>query len=182
MGNLHIAPLQTEEISDFLTYLNDHLSDNGAIGAPLFQPLGRRESTVPASMKESFVSGLACPLDQLGWRRVWVATAGGGAIAGHIDLRSHREKHTLHRALLGMGVDRNHRRMGVGGILMGTALQWAQREAGLEFIDLQVLAQNHAAIRLYEKSGFTRVGEMVDMFRIDGNSYNYTHMCKKLFA
>lgn len=180
MSQIRISHLPVEDISLFLAYLNDHLSDNGRGEVPLFQPLSPLESKVSNAMQHSFARGLTLGVKETGWRRVWVAINELGNIVGHIDLRAHREKYTSHRALLGMGVDRNHRRQGIGRLLMETAFEWAKREAKLEFIDLQVLSQNQAAKRLYEKSGFRMVGEMVDMFRIGGESYNYTLMCKDL--
>ncbi|MBX2875212.1 MAG: GNAT family N-acetyltransferase [Saprospiraceae bacterium] len=180
MNPIQINTLPIEDISLFFTYLEDHLSDNGTSETPLFQPLSREDSSVSEQMKQTFASGLSVPTDQLGWRRVWVARNELGVIVGHVDLRAHREKNTLHRALLGMGVDRDHRRMGIGRLLMETAFQWAHEEADLEYIDLQVLSQNQAAISLYGKSGFQLVGEINDMFRIDGQFYSYTHMHKKL--
>lgn len=180
MSSIQVNRLPIEDIPLFMIYLEDHLSDNGTSQTPLFQPLSREDSKVSAQMKQSFASGLSLPSDQSGWRRVWVARNELGAIVGHIDLRAHREKNTLHRALLGMGVDRDHRRMGIGRLLMETAFQWAHEEAGLEYIDLQVLSQNQAAIKLYERSGFMKLGEILDMYRINGNSYNYTYMFKPL--
>jgi len=180
MRQIQIVPLQAEGVLLFLAYLNDHLSDNGREQTPLFQPLSPSDSKVSDAMQLSFATGLTLEIDEVGWRRVWVARNELGNIVGHIDLRAHRERHTSHRALLGMGVDRNHRRQGIGRLLMETAFEWANREAKLGFIDLQVLSQNQPAIKLYEKIGFRVIGEIEDMFRIEGNSYSYTLMCKVL--
>ncbi len=179
MSSIQITPLQIEDITPFLTYLDDHLSDNGLGDTPLFQPLSRIESKVPEALRNSFQFGMEMPIQEMGWRRVWVARREDGSIVGHIDLRGRLERHALHRAMLGMGVDRDHRRLGIGLLLMETAFRWAQEKAQLEFIDLQVLSHNQAAIKLYERSGFHRMGEIVDMFRIDGHSYNYTYMSKQ---
>lgn len=180
MSKFQVRPLQLEDLPSFLAYLEDHLSDNGQGNTPLFQPLSKRDAKLSDTMQQSFAAGLSRPIDQLGWRRVWVARTKQGTIVGHIDLRAHREKHTLHRALLGMGVDRDHRRLGIGRLLMNTAFTWAKKEAKLALIDLQVLSTNQAAIRLYQKSGFRLIGEIQDMFRIDGHSYSYTYMDKAL--
>ncbi|NRB53817.1 MAG: GNAT family N-acetyltransferase [Saprospiraceae bacterium] len=180
MNTIQVSPLPIKDLSIFLAYLEDHLSDNGQGITPLFQPLSKRDAKLSDTMRHSFASGLSRPTDQLGWRRVWVARTKTGTIVGHIDLRAHREKHTLHRALLGMGVDRDHRRLGIGRLLMNTAFTWAREETKLAFIDLQVLSTNRAAITLYQKSGFSLIGEIQDMFRIDGQSYSYTYMDKAL--
>ncbi len=50
-------------------------------------------------------------------------------------------------------VAREHRRRGVGSALLGAAKQWA-RDRRLEYLELNVLAQNETAIALYEAHDF----------------------------
>jgi ribosomal protein S18 acetylase RimI-like enzyme len=50
----------------------------------------------------------------------------------------------------------------------------------LEWIDLQVLSENKPALQLYARMGFELVGEIADMFRIDGRSFAYTTMTRKV--
>ena len=161
----------------FLDYLNDHLSDNG--DALYFQPLSRDASRLPADKAEAFKTGMRMEVGAAGWRRVWVVRDAGGTIIGHIDLRAHAERYAAHRCLLGMGVDRGHRKAGLGGRLIAHATQWAT-EAGFAWIDLQVLSVNAPAIKLYQRSGFQKTGEIPDLFRIDGLSFAYTGMSKRL--
>ena len=175
----HIEQLEAHAFDIFLTYLNDHLSDNGHGETAYFQPLPREASRVPADKAAAFQIGMRTAVGAAGWRRVWVARAENGAIAGHIDLRAHAEPHAAHRCLLGMGVDRGQRKAGLGGRLIGHAAQWAA-EAGFDWIDLQVLSVNTPAIKLYERSGFQKTGEIADLFRIDGQSFAYTGMSKCL--
>jgi len=177
---LNIEILRSADFEEFLRYLNDHLSDNGVGGTAYFQPLPRAESFFPAEKAEAFVSGMAAPVGMPGWRRAWVARTGDGRIAGHIDLRAHPERLAAHRCLLGMGVNRDYRRHGLGARLIAHAAQWAADIPPLEWIDLQVLSVNQPAIRLYERSGFSRTGETPDMFRIDGQPYAYTSMSRRI--
>ena len=177
---LPIEPLRAAQFEEFLRYLNDHLSDNGVGQTAYFQPLPRSESFFPAEKAEAFISGMAAPVGTPGWRRAWVARAEDGRIAGHIDLRAHPERLAAHRCLLGMGVDRDHRRLGLGARLIAHAAQWAGDIPALDWIDLQVLSLNQPAIRLYERSGFERIGETTDMFRIDGKPYAYTSMARRI--
>lgn len=170
-----IEELELAGFEAFLAYLNDHLSDNGQGDTAYFQPLPRAESRFPPEKAEAFKYGMQTALGSAGWRRVWVARDDAGAIAGHIDLRAHPERHAAHRCLLGMGVGRAHRKQGLGGRLIVHAQQWALA-AGLRWIDLQVLSANTPAIQLYHRSGFRQTGEIPDMFNIDGQSFNYTSM------
>lgn len=175
-----IEQLHADDFAAFIAYLNDHLSDNGGIEAGYFQPLPRSRSFYPADREGAFREGLDAALGTSGWRRAWVARSAQRRIIGHIDLRAHPESFTEHRCLLGMGVDRDHRKAGLGAALIAHARQWAADVAQLEWIDLQVISENQAAVALYQRAGFIRVGEMTDMFRIDGRSFPYTNMALRL--
>jgi ribosomal protein S18 acetylase RimI-like enzyme len=179
-ASLSIALVVEQEFDQFLAYLNDHLSDNGKKGDPYFQPLSHSESSFPSERVTAFRTGLVVPVGQTGWRRLWVARGAMGQIVGHIDLRAHAERFTEHRCLLGMGVDRGHRKIGLGKRLIEHAENWAQADGLLEWIDLQVLSSNEKAIRLYERSGFEKIGETPEMFKINGQSLSYTAMTKNL--
>lgn len=176
-----VEPLDAGDFADFVVYMNDHLLDNGG-AAGYFQPLPRKESGFPAERAAPFRSGLAIAVGAQGWRRAWVARAADGRIVGHIDLRGHPENFTSHRCLLGMGVDRHHRRAGLGAKLIAHARQWAAEVARLAWMDLQVMSQNHAALALYRRAGFDKVGEIADMFNIDGKAFSYTTMSMQLIG
>ena len=167
------------DLAALFAYLNDHLADNGKDGAPLFQPMARSESRLPPDKEASFITGLGTPVGEAGWRRVWLALDEKGAIAGHIDLRARPEKPAANRAMLGMGVHRDYRRQGLGARLVNAAMDWARVEAGIDWVDLEVLSVNRPARGLYERAGFTIVGETADMFRIDGEQLAYTFMTRR---
>ncbi len=180
MTALVIRPAVHEDLPVFFAYLNDHLSDNGVKGTALFMPMPRQESRYPPDKEGSFRTGIATPLGKPHWRRLWLALDAEGAIAGHIDLRARLESAAAHRVLLGMGVDRAYRRQGLGATLIGTAARWAQTQPAIEWIDLEVLSVNEAARALYARCGFVQVGEIADMFRIDGQTLGYTFMTRKI--
>lgn len=175
-----IQALAPAEFDTFARYLNGHLRDNGDPATGYFQPLSREQSVFAGERAERFRRALAVPLDQPGWRRAWVARDAGGDIAGHIDLRAHAEAFATHRCLLGIGVASDHRRQGLARRLVATACEWARAEAGIEYIDLQVLSSNSSAVALYRSLGFQLVGEIPDMFRIDGQRLAYTSMALDL--
>ncbi|QNM97606.1 GNAT family N-acetyltransferase [Chitinimonas koreensis] len=175
-----IEPLAAAEFAHFLDYLDDHLQDNGADGVGYFQPQPRGATRFPPERAAAFQAGLDIPVGEPGWRRAWVARNAERWIVGHVDLRGHPERFTEHRCLLGMGVARNYRKAGLGFALLACAEQWALVTAGLEWIDLQVMSENLPAIRLYGRAGFMKIGEIPEMFRIDGREYSYTFMSKRL--
>lgn len=178
--SISIEPLQANEFDAFLAYLNDHLSDNGAAGTGYFQPLPRSSSFFPAERAAAFRHGIGIAVGSKGWRRAWVARSADRQVIGHVDLRAYPESFTEHRCLLGIGVDRRHRQVGLGAALIDHARQWAAQAAQLEWIDLQVISENQAAVRLYQRAGFVKMGELPDMFRIDGRSFAYTTMSMPL--
>jgi len=171
-----VRPADAADLPAFFAYLDDHLRDNGRDGAPLFQPLARAQSQLPPGLKVSFIEGLAIPVGEPGWRRLWLALDDRGSIAGHIDLRARPEPLARHRTMLGMGVHRAYRRRGLGAQLLDTAVAWARSEVGLQWIDLEVLSENHPAVTLYLRSGFTMTARIEDMLRIDGVSHDLSYM------
>lgn len=178
---INIYPLPAKRIDDFLLYLHDHISDNGAGHTPLFLPISRQDLRIPTGIKDSFINGMSMSLDKLGWRRVWIAMNAHRDIIGHIDLKSHNQAYTHHRAVMGMGVHRAYRKMGLGRMLIESIMKWAKNEAAIDYIDLWVLSDNAPAIRLYKKMGFQQVGEVMDMFRIDDASLDYVMMTRNIY-
>jgi ribosomal protein S18 acetylase RimI-like enzyme len=79
-----------------------------------------------------------------------------------------------------MGVHRLHRRRGLGAQLVAGAVAWARREPGLDWIDLEVLADNEPAIALYLESDFRMIARIEDMVRVDGSSCDLCYMTLKL--
>lgn len=177
---LLIVALEPERLPQLFLYLDDHLQDNGRAGTPLFQPQARALSRFPPEKAAAFAGGLDTSFGQPGWRRVWIALDGAGSIAGHVDLRARPEPAAIHRTLLGMGVHRDARRQGLGKALVDHALAWARATPPLEWVDLDVLAVNHAARRLYERCGFVVMGEVPDLYRIDGESHGSVMMSRRL--
>ena len=175
-----IEPVGEADWDEFFLYLNDHRLDNGTEEAGYFLPLSQSESCLPYDKEESFRAGLTIPAGAPNWRRAWVARATHRQIVGHIDLRSHPSRFAGHRCLLGMGVHRHHRRLGLGAALLSHATDWALANTGLEWLDLEVLSTNEPALRLYRRAGFAKVSEVAEMFRLDGRSFAFTTMTKRL--
>jgi YD repeat-containing protein len=175
-----IEPVGELVCAQFFQYLRDHCSDNGKGETGYFLPSSQTEAGFPPEKEQRFRDGLKLPVASPGWRRAWLARDGSGQVLGHVDLRSHATRFTEHRSLLGIGVHRNHRRLGLGAALLSHTSEWASAHGGLEWLDLEVLSANERAIRLYLRAGFSKVGEVPDMFRIDGHSFAWITMTKRL--
>jgi ribosomal protein S18 acetylase RimI-like enzyme len=164
---------------DFFRYLHQHLQDNGSPEVGYFQPLPRSESRLTEKKEAQFRASLKLPFGTPGWRKIWVARSEQGEILGHVDLRARPETYAFHRCLLGMGVARAVRRQGLGQRLLAHASAWATAQQ-LEWIDLQVLQGNLAAIALYRQAGFIVIGETPGMYKIDGNVLSLVSMSRHI--
>jgi GNAT superfamily N-acetyltransferase len=177
-SEVRIEAVAAADFDAFFAYLDDHLADNGRDGR-YFAPRPAVMPGFPADKRQSFLDGLAVAVREPGWRRAWVARDAGGRVVGHVDLRAHPEPFTGHRGLLGMGVDRGHRRAGIARRLLAHATQWAIAE-GLRWIDLRVLSSNEPAVTFYRVEGFQMQGGTPDMFEVDGQSFGVVSMARKL--
>lgn len=175
-----IRPLAPDDYPEFFAYLNAQLEENGKNGNPLFQPLSREVLKFPPDKESSFVAGLSKAVGQAGWRRAWVICNKAGQIMGHIDLRAHSDSGIIHRALLGMGVGLDYRRLGLGRQLLDFACDWVKNHDLLDWIDIEVLSVNKPAVSLYENAGFDFICEMPDLFRIDERPETVIRMTRKI--
>ena len=96
-----------------------------------------------------------------------IVALGGDAVVGWCDIRRDAQPTAAHRGVLGMGVIPPWRGRGVGSRLIEAALGLA-RERCFVRIELEVFADNHPAIALYQKFGFVREGIRRDAIAIDG--------------
>ena len=179
-AGMPIETLAEADFDRFFLYMGEQLAENGRDGA-WFMPMAPTDAGVPPERQQRFRDGLATAVGEPGWRRGWIARNARGEIAGHVDLRAHPDPFTGHRCQLGMGVQRDHRRLGLAGRLLAHATQWAAAQ-GLKWIDLQVLSANEPAVALYRREGFLMQGGRPDMFVIEGVSLGEIWMARKVPA
>lgn len=177
---LPIVALVPEQLPQLFMYLDEQLQENGRGSMPLFQPASRLQSRLPPEKAAGFAASFTVPFGQPGWRRMWIALDGLGQIAGHVDLRASPDAASGHRALLGMGVHRAYRQLGLGQQLVAHALAWAGVNPPLAWVDLDVMSANLAARRLYARAGFVVTGEVPDLYRIDGESHGSVSMSRRV--
>nr|WP_240458095.1 GNAT family N-acetyltransferase [Vibrio neptunius] len=167
---ISIVQAETADLPDFFTYLERQLKENGVNGTPLFQPLSRNNTTIATQTQQKFIDGVSAEFSDIGWRPLWLAKDAQGKICGHIDLRRYMEAYCSHRVRLGMGVEKECRKMGLGSRLIQSVIEFCQHHEQIMWLDLNVLSVNLAAKNLYLKHGFQIVGEMTDYYRIDQES------------
>ncbi|MGH0054196.1 MAG: N-acetyltransferase family protein [Sphaerochaetaceae bacterium] len=75
-----------------------------------------------------------------------------------------------HRCQIGISVTKTYQGKGIGSLLLETLLSSA-KQAGYEQMELEVVASNSTAIKLYERNGFIRVGTVPHGFRYKEGYY-----------
>ena len=143
-----------------------HGDESGRNGDVIFRPRSQHEVMDEVQISQRHRAAWARGLDQPLWLRTWGVVV-DNAIVGHLDLNGGRLPAELHRATLGMGIERRARKKGFGRELLETAVAWA-RVNKLAWLDLGVFAHNEVARSLYKSVGFVETGIVKDQFRVDG--------------
>ena len=95
----------------------------------------------------------------------WQGSRLVGALGCERDPRV-KVQHVAH--LIGMMVAVDARCAGVGGALLDACIACARAADGIELLTLSVTAGNSAALRLYERAGFSRYASLPRALRVDG--------------
>lgn len=82
----------------------------------------------------------------------------GDEIVGQLGLEVSQSPRRRHVATFGMGVKASARRRGVGSALVSAAVELCEKWMNVSRIELEVYAENLAAIELYQKHGFVVEG------------------------
>ena len=169
---LHIRLLRTSDLRAAGQHIERHAAESGRDGDIVFAPFSEFDrDAYEASRFESWRRALDTP----GWERCWAAMV-NDRVVGHLDLTGGHLFSALHRARLGIGVERAHRASGVGSALLTAAIRWARGERSLSWIDLSVFAHNERAHALYERFGFRELGRTPDAYRLSRQSIDDVHM------
>jgi ribosomal protein S18 acetylase RimI-like enzyme len=103
----------------------------------------------------------------------------GKQVVGWCDVSRSENPRTSHRGFLGMGLRDGYRGVKLGSRLLEAAIAHSRR-VGLEQIELAVYTTNIPAIRLYEKYGFQKMGEVPHYRKLDGVYFDTVEMILKL--
>ena len=110
--------------------------------------------------------------------RIFVA-ANEAELAGLAICRRHPAPERDSIVQLDLGVDEKYRRRGFGNTLVHQAIDWA-RTTGAHRVQLAVVADNAAAISLYQKHGFEIEGTLRQGFRLESRFYDVHVMARLL--
>ena len=98
-----------------------------------------------------------------------------GKIIGNASL-SRLPRRMKHRGDFSISVLKEYWNKGVGSQLILKIINFA-KENSFEIIDLQVRSDNLAAIHLYEKFGFKKIGIHPAFFKIGSEEISFDYMC-----
>jgi RimJ/RimL family protein N-acetyltransferase len=167
-----IRLLRSSELRGVAAHIERHALESGRGEDLVFAPFMEFDRE---AYQESRHDSWRRAVDVPGWERCW-AYLEGDRVVGHADLTGAALYSGLHRARLGIGVERKFRGQGKGGELLQAVIEWARREPELAWIDLSVFAHNVRAKQLYERHGFREVGRTLDAYRLNGLSIDDVHM------
>lgn len=176
-----LKQLDAADFGEWARHVNRQNAESGHDGRPLSSPLTGGADYATSERRARFETSIVIPVGTAGWMRCWGLVGDQGAIVGHLDLSASTIVSEQHRVSLGIGLESAYYRQGFGRALMNHAIGFAQ-DHGIEWIDLQVLAENTPAMALYKSTGFIESGHKVDRFRINGRSVDDVMMTLKLSA
>jgi putative acetyltransferase len=101
-------------------------------------------------------------------------------VVGQLSLHVEQNPRRRHVGGIGMAVHDDFQGRGVGSALLTAILDLADRWLALRRIELDVYTDNAAAIRLYEKFGFVREGQLRDYAFRDGGYIDAFFMARLL--
>lgn len=165
--NITIERARAEDAAEILMYLKrvGGETDNLTFGA----------EGLPFSVEEEaeYIAGMEQSRDS-----VMLVAKVNGKIVGDASL--HRQPRRMqHRGDLGIAVVREYWNQGIGGRLLSGIIAFAKENA-FAVLDLQVRSDNLAAIHLYEKYGFTKIGTHPAFFKIGEALVAFDFMCLQL--
>jgi putative acetyltransferase len=133
-------------------------------------------------------NSMQLPWRSLEQRRNWInqhvasgnflVAAVDGRVVGNLGLDLAGASRRSHVASMGMSVHDDFQNRGVGSALMVAMIELADSWLGLRRIELEVYADNAAAIHLYEKFGFVIEGTARDYARRPGGFVDAHHMAR----
>ena len=109
----------------------------------------------------------------------WFVAEEDGKLAGYMMIRGNQLQRTRHSIYLVIGVAEAFRRRGIGRQLFEAMEAWA-KERSIRRIELTVIADNTAALSLYQKMGFEIEGTKRDSLLIDGQYRDEFYLSKLL--
>lgn len=122
---------------------------------------------------ETFISNYDGNIAATHQLRLVITTSGNGNVVGTIDLFEYSPIHL--RAGIGIIIDGNFRRRGLGLRALRLTASYCRTHLGLHQLWCHIAADNIASRQLFEKAGFTPSGQLRSWLR-RGNNFADVHI------
>lgn len=104
-----------------------------------------------------------------------------GEAVGNCDITFKSSAKTLHRATVGIAIQKKYWNIGIGSAMFVELIKTAKEHEVTEIVDLELIEGNNRAKALYEKFGFKSVSVKPNFFKMkDGTYQNLVYMQKYL--
>lgn len=174
-----IQMLSDNLLHAYVDYLHAHMSESGLNGNLVYTPFPLHFEHPKEMMIKNIGENIKKTFTTPRWERTFICLENDQIIA-HAALKGHYLDAALHRCEVGLGMNKNVQGQRLGTRLMEHAISWLKNESPIEYLDLHVFSHNHTAMKLYQRLGFTQLGLLNDMFRINDQSINDIIMSLKL--
>lgn len=104
---------------------------------------------------------------------------GNESLEGYIAISRGQFERVKHTGYIDMGLKKVAQGQNIGSLLFIRVIEWAKAN-GLHRLELSVMTENLAGLKLYEKMGFVIEGKRVDAMRVDGRYVDEYYMAKIL--
>lgn len=108
-----------------------------------------------------------------------IFVADNGGLCGYLIAIGNTSLRNKHTAYLVIGVHQDVRGQGLGSLLFEAVKDWAKTE-GITRLELTVVTENEAGVKLYQKSGFEVEGTKRQSLKINDNYYDEYYMSNLL--
>jgi RimJ/RimL family protein N-acetyltransferase len=92
-------------------------------------------------------------------------------VVGFLEFKRNPMQRLNHTGSFGMGIQKEHRGVGIGTSMLAYLIAWALVQEGLEKICLGVLSNNERALHVYHKLGFQEEGRQRKQVRFEDGTY-----------
>ena len=94
-----------------------------------------------------------------------------GEIIGNSKLMFNDHVKDVHRAKIGIAIQKEYQDMGIGSLLFDIMIDLAKNTRGIEQLELGVIATNERAKHLYMKKGFVKTGDIPHELKLQDGTY-----------
>ncbi len=102
---------------------------------------------------------------------LYLAAEANNKVIGYIDFQNGGLKRTKHAGSFSIYIINEWRNLGIGSMLLGSLIEWAEKNPLIEKITLAVFSTNTDAQVLYRKFGFTEEGRCPEDMKLSDGTY-----------